>query len=778
MPGLVRSRSASEELGNDSEQASSQSDNESRESSSEDEDAPSRRETNANKRRRLSPPSEDEDSIEDSWALSAPNTARRDAASNPSSQRRRNSLLSGLTNGVDRSKDRASAAAQKWKPGQIVRVSLKNFVTYNSITFRPGPSLNMVIGPNGTGKSTLVCAICIGLGWGTQHLGRAKELSEFVKHGCDEFEIIIELKGEEGKVNSVVQHNFRKDGAKKSWLLNDRSAQYKDIRALMAKLNIQVDNLCQFLPQDRVVEFSQLSGIERLTSTQRAAAPQYMTEWYEQLKGLRSSQRKAEDEQATQKTQLTNLEARQNAQRVDVERMRERTDVIQKVDDLKDWTPMIEYNNVVKEFKIAKAQKDTAVKELSDLEKELEPAMKALSDKQVYEQQIGKATESRIKLVERFEIEVNDESKKIKDCSEQLRQNDNERGLQRKSEGKRKGDMQRTQNEIDRLQREQEEEPIEFDAASYTEAIREQRRQINDLKGNLEEIRDEQIEKVELQKENKKHVKDAEQQITNLQSLAGQQEAKLAKLSPEGKTAWDWIRNNRESFKGEVYGPPMIECTIKDTNYASVIESLFQTDDFLMITCTEKADFDLLLNQLTKNLHLKTISLRHAVISTSNPSLRCPISQDEMSRLGFDGMAIDFLEGPDPVLAVLCEGLCLHRTGVALNEGQDQLHEMREKSAISSWVTKQSKYNIIRRQEYGEAGHSMQVRNVAPAKIWTRQAADNSAEGNFTKQIARWNAENDEVQQALEQLRTRVKSIHERMQEAEAEKVNLRSKAC
>lgn len=26
----------------------------------------------------------------------------------------------------------------------------------------------MVIGPNGTGKSTLVCAICLGLGWGPQ----------------------------------------------------------------------------------------------------------------------------------------------------------------------------------------------------------------------------------------------------------------------------------------------------------------------------------------------------------------------------------------------------------------------------------------------------------------------------------------------------------------------------------------------------------------------------------------------------------------------------------
>ena len=53
---------------------------------------------------------------------------------------------------------------EPFQPGSIVRVKLTNFVTYTAAEFFPGPSLNMVIGPNGTGKSTLVCAICLGLG--------------------------------------------------------------------------------------------------------------------------------------------------------------------------------------------------------------------------------------------------------------------------------------------------------------------------------------------------------------------------------------------------------------------------------------------------------------------------------------------------------------------------------------------------------------------------------------------------------------------------------------
>ena len=87
------------------------------------------------------------------------------------------SSLSGtpLTNGyhpqssvLQRETLQARDSQKKYQPGSIVRVELKNFVTYTAVEFFPGPSLNMVIGPNGTGKSTLVCAICLGLGWGPQ----------------------------------------------------------------------------------------------------------------------------------------------------------------------------------------------------------------------------------------------------------------------------------------------------------------------------------------------------------------------------------------------------------------------------------------------------------------------------------------------------------------------------------------------------------------------------------------------------------------------------------
>lgn len=44
----------------------------------------------------------------------------------------------------------------------------------------------------------------------------------------------------------------------------------KDVEALNKKLTIQLDNLCQFLPQEKVVEFSKMTPQELLMSTESA----------------------------------------------------------------------------------------------------------------------------------------------------------------------------------------------------------------------------------------------------------------------------------------------------------------------------------------------------------------------------------------------------------------------------------------------------------------------------------------------------------------------------
>lgn len=66
---------------------------------------------------------------------------------------------------------------QGFKPGSIVRVKMMNFLTYDECEVFPGPKLNVVIGPNGTGKSTLTHAICLACCGSTGDVGITRTLS-------------------------------------------------------------------------------------------------------------------------------------------------------------------------------------------------------------------------------------------------------------------------------------------------------------------------------------------------------------------------------------------------------------------------------------------------------------------------------------------------------------------------------------------------------------------------------------------------------------------------
>lgn len=130
---------------------------------------------------------------------------------------------------------------------------MKSFVTYESCSFTPGPNLNMIIGPNGTGKSTIVCALALGLGWNTnvirklynstchnatwsasiliiiasrdQLLGRAKDISEFVKHGSDKGWIEVVLCNKNG-ANVVIKRHINKTNNTSVWKINGKRSVF------------------------------------------------------------------------------------------------------------------------------------------------------------------------------------------------------------------------------------------------------------------------------------------------------------------------------------------------------------------------------------------------------------------------------------------------------------------------------------------------------------------------------------------------------------------------
>lgn len=173
--------------------------------------------------------------------------------------------------------------------GAIVRIKLRNFMIYTETEIRPGPNLNMILGPNGTGKSAIVCCIIVGLAGEVSLTGRGGSPADFVKKNTDWGSTQIELYNDRGpnyiverKISITGRSKFKNDH-KSEWKINDEPRLKADVQALTKELNIKVDNPCQFLPQDCVTQFVKMNTCELLINTLKAAGDNQLVDDHQKL---------------------------------------------------------------------------------------------------------------------------------------------------------------------------------------------------------------------------------------------------------------------------------------------------------------------------------------------------------------------------------------------------------------------------------------------------------------------------------------------------------------
>merc|ERR1711920_382255 len=78
-------------------------------------------------------------------------------------------------------------------------------------------------------------------------------------------------------------------GGKSRWSVDGKKASQKEVEKLVASFRIQVDNLCQFLPQDKVHDFSKLNSKGLLDSTIDAVGDMTLKEKHQELKEIQKS---------------------------------------------------------------------------------------------------------------------------------------------------------------------------------------------------------------------------------------------------------------------------------------------------------------------------------------------------------------------------------------------------------------------------------------------------------------------------------------------------------
>ncbi|KAF1945152.1 structural maintenance of chromosomes protein-like protein 5 [Clathrospora elynae] len=654
-----------------------------------------------------------------------------------------------------------------FQPGSLVRVKLKNFVTYTDAEFHLGPSLNMVIGPNGTGKSTLVCAICLGLGWGSEHLGRAKDLGAFVKHGSTEAMIEIELAAGPGKgQNQIVQRIIRKEDNKSIFKLNgDRSTQHK-VTTMAKAYSIQIDNLCQFLPQDRVVEFAKMTDVDRLRETQRAAAPAYMVEWHDQLKGLRSEERGLETKQTNEESHLKALVARQEATKGDVEHYHQREGLLQKSKCLKKVRPIIEIRLRRHEIQQVKADLQTAKQELQQITADIEPVRQAQGELETYRNQIEQVVKLRrdrvnriIAQAESFAVKIEKEKVKISDSVGEIKAELNSKKIREK-------DITRLAAEIASLEQQRQAQPVAYDAEVYKQGKVNLRSQMTTATISHKESKNKYDDLAKGVHILSKRYEMLRGQRAQLDTQTGMQLSLLERASHDTATAWRWFQANKDTLplKGEVVGPPILECTVPDSRYVNIVETLLRTGDLVAITCTNGDDQRLLSNRFLSKKENGGLGLHDIYLRTLPKSLssyRPPVAPAELPKYGFEGYILDYIRGPDAVLAMLCDNVRLHQVAFATRPISEEQHAAVLDSAIRKWISGTDIFQIAVRKEYNASSTS--VNQVRQAQWFIKQPVNTEEKRELDDKMQEIQRERAELAENLALVKKDIKELEEQL---------------
>ena len=244
-------------------------------------------------------------------------------------------------------------------------------------------------------------------------------------------------------------------------------------------------------------------------------------------------------------------------------------------------------------------------------------------------------------------------------------------------------------------------------------------------------------------------------------------------MASDTHQAWKWIKENQDQYDLPILGPPMVECSVKDLKYVNQLESLLGITLLTTFTAQTRNDFSKLDRILReeKGLHAINISTRTTGLDRFSP----PVNQDTLQRYGLDGWAIDFITGPERLLAMLCEQKGLHRTGISHHDTTAEQYEELQHSPISSWVTKSSLYRITRRREYGPEAVSATVVPIRPAKVWTDQPVDLSIKREIQEKINGWQAENDDILKKVEASNQETSRAREKIATLDLELVSLKS---
>jgi hypothetical protein len=191
------------------------------------------------------------------------------------------------------------------------------------------------------------------------------------------------------------------------------------------------------------------------------------------------------------------------------------------------------------------------------------------------------------------------------------------------------------------------------------EALRSQRAQADIEAASIQNtLGDEKRNLEQLQREETSRVREL-QELDNLRTRRYRM-FKETGQDRDAVTAVDWLRENHSMFAGFISEPLLLGLELTDGKYAGMIETCIAWIDQKTFVIEKQEDYykfrQLLLNERKLRVGIKCPRAKFSDFAQDIQKMKRSIPQ-----FGFEGVLIDLVQAPEPVLAFLCEASSFHK---------------------------------------------------------------------------------------------------------------------
>ncbi|XP_033019770.1 structural maintenance of chromosomes protein 5 isoform X1 [Lacerta agilis] len=571
--------------------------------------------------------------------------------------------------------------------GSILKIYMENFLTYDSCVVLPGPHLNMIVGANGTGKSSIVCALCLGLAGKPSFIGRADKVAHYVKRGTNK--AVIEIEVFKKPSNLVITREMSVSNNQSAWFINKKPSTLKMVEDQIAALNIQVGNLCQFLPQDKVGEFAKLSKVELLEATEKSVGPPEMYKYHCDLKNFRQRERELENSCKEKHSNLEKMKQTNERYKQDVERYHEHKRHLDLIAMLERKRPWVVYEDVRKQYEQVKQNRNRQKEELNALRKSQSPMTHQI-------QEAEKQCASLNKKIQEKVAAIRETSQKCKQHQDALESKDKQ--IERITQAMR----MKEEVEMDRQKRIQNTRKMiedwnnELRNTDNSENIQPQMDSINAELKHLQEEKvniDGELNQLTGEKENLLKDKDGVVSgIVKFDNMMKMKEEKLKKRFQDTHIALTWLRGNRNRFEKEVCDPMMLAINMKDHKYAKYVENHISANDLRAFVFESQEDMEIFLREVRDGQRLR-------VNAVCAPSESCAESRplkpvEELFRYGVFSYLRELFDAPHPVMNYLCDKYRIHEVPVGTEKTRNMIERVIKETKLRSIYTAEERYVV------------------------------------------------------------------------------------